>query len=231
MLLVRVRVDGREEASDALRTQMEGSLAVRRGGSVGRDRDVRHVVSRPALRLLVPPNNGFRAGIGLAVLVARCSVVKDAYVVRPGPPEAGIQTETSRIRSRVATLRKILAIRKHARVDPCARRGGTICPEIADLANKITGLKAGLRIIAQGVPVDLPQDVLGGGVGPKGLPDNLVPRFLRVLDQFAYLAEDEVHDLAVGLGLPRRLHGGVTPLHHTARVADGSVLFHEERRG
>jgi hypothetical protein len=26
----------------------------------------------------------------------------------------------------------------------------------------------------------------------------------------------------VGLGLPRRLHGGVAPLHHAARVADSS---------
>src|ERR1700746_2707545 len=55
MLLVRVRVHGREQAPDALRAQMEGPLAVRRGRSVGQEGDIWYVVSRPSLSLLVPP--------------------------------------------------------------------------------------------------------------------------------------------------------------------------------
>src|ERR1700741_46717 len=96
MLLVRVRVDGREQAPDTLRAQVEGPLAVRRFRSVARDGDVRHIVSRPALRPLVPPDDGFRARIGLAVPVARRPVVEDAHVVGPGPPEARKEAEGSR---------------------------------------------------------------------------------------------------------------------------------------
>src|SRR4029077_12676243 len=167
MLLVRVRVDGREEAPDTFRTQVECSLAIRRIRSVGRDGYVRQIVSRPALGFLVPPDDGLRARIGLAVPIARRSVVENAHVVRPGPPEARIEAETSRIRLRVATLREVLAVREDARIDPRAGRRGTIRPKIADLADEIARLEAGLRVVAQGVPVDLAQDVLGGGVGPE----------------------------------------------------------------
>lgn len=66
MLLVRVRVDGCEQAPDALRPQVEGTLAVRRVRSVSQEWDVRHVVSRPAFCFLVSPDDGFRPRIWLA---------------------------------------------------------------------------------------------------------------------------------------------------------------------
>src|SRR6516165_11208953 len=93
MLLVRVRVDGGEQAPNALRAQVEGPLAVRGGRSVSQDRDVRYVVSRPAFCAFVPPDNGFQARIGLAVPVTRRPVVENAHVVGPGPPETGIETK------------------------------------------------------------------------------------------------------------------------------------------
>src|SRR6202008_4088385 len=132
-LLIRVRIDGREQAPDALGAQVEGSLAVRRGRSVSQDRDIRYVVSRPALSLLVPPNDGLRARIRLTVPVARRPVVEDAHVVGPSPPEARIEAEASRIRLRVAALREVLAVGEDARVDPRAGRGGTVGSQIADL--------------------------------------------------------------------------------------------------
>src|SRR6185295_19374281 len=121
------------------------------------------VVPRPALRLLVPPDDGFRARIGLAVPVARRAVVEDAHVVGPSPPEARIQAEAARIRCPVATLREVLAVAEDARVDPGAGRRGTVGPKIADLADEIARLEAGLRVIAHGVSVDLAEDVLGRG--------------------------------------------------------------------
>src|SRR4029077_14600717 len=148
MLLVRVRVDGREEAPDTFRTQVECSLAIWRIRSVGRDRDVRQIVSRPTLGFLVPPDEGLRTRIWLAVPIARSSVVENAHVVRPGPPEIRIEAETSRIRLRVATLRQVLAVSKDARVDPRAGRRGTVGPKIADLADEIARLEAGLRVVA-----------------------------------------------------------------------------------
>ena len=57
MLLVGILVDGREETPDALGAQVEGALAVRRVRAVGQDGDVGHVVARPALLLLVPPDD------------------------------------------------------------------------------------------------------------------------------------------------------------------------------
>src|SRR2546429_660038 len=47
----------------------------------------------------------------------------------------------------------------------------------------------------------------------------------------SHAAEYEIDDFAVGFGLPGGLHRRVSPLHQAARVADGSVLFHEERGG
>src|SRR5258707_14284318 len=55
MFLVWVRIDGREQAADALGAKVESPLAVRGVRSVGLHGYVRHVVSLPALRLLVPP--------------------------------------------------------------------------------------------------------------------------------------------------------------------------------
>src|ERR1700739_3754921 len=110
MLLVRVRVDRREEAPDTFRTQVECSQAIRRSRSIGQDRYVRHIVTRPAFGFLVPPDNGLRARIWFAVSIARRSVIQNAHVVRPGPAEAGIEAETSRIRLRVATLREVLPV-------------------------------------------------------------------------------------------------------------------------
>src|SRR4029453_6635852 len=167
----------------------------------------------------------------VAVPVARRAIVEDAHVVGPGPPEARVEAESSRIRCRVAALREVLAVGEDTRVEPGARRRGTVGTKIADLANEIALLEAGLRVVAHGVAVDLLQDVLGRRVGPKSFLYYLAPRLLRVLDQIAHFAEDQVHDLAVGFRLPWRLHGGVPPLHHAARVRDGPVLLHEECGG
>src|SRR5436305_3623788 len=122
MLFVRVRVDGGKQAPDALCAQVECALAIWRGGSIGRNGDIRQVVSRPALRLLVPPHDWFRTRIRFAVPVARRSVVEDSHVVWPGPPEPWIQAQTSGIGFRIATLREVLALREDARVDPSAGR-------------------------------------------------------------------------------------------------------------
>src|SRR5580704_10435493 len=157
MLLVRVRVDGCEQTPDTLRPQVKGSLAVRRGRSVSQNGDVGYVVSRPALGLLVPPDDSFRARIGLAILVARRPVIEDAHVVGPCPPEARIEAEAPGIRLRVSTLREVLAIGENARVDPRTRRRRTVRSKIANFADKITRFEASLRVVAQGVAVDLAQ--------------------------------------------------------------------------
>src|SRR5580698_9457414 len=120
VLLVGVRVYRREEPPDAFRTLVKGPLAVRSARSVGEDGDVWYVVSRPALRLLVPPDNWFRARVGLASPVAGGSVIEDAHIVGPGPTEPRIETQASRIRLRVAALREVLAVGEDARVDPRA---------------------------------------------------------------------------------------------------------------
>src|SRR4030095_12109753 len=98
----------------------------------------------------------------------------------PISPEPRIEAEASGIRLRVPALREVLAVGEDARVDPGAGRRRTVGTKIADLADEIARLEAGLRIVAHGVPVDLAQDVLGRGVGPEGLPDDLVPRLCRV---------------------------------------------------
>src|SRR4029453_16864224 len=125
----------------------------------------------------------------VAVPVARRAIVEDAHVVGPGPPEARVEAESSRIRCRVAALREVLAVGEDARVDPGARRRGTGGTKIADLANEIALLEAGLRVVAHGVAVDLLQDVLGRRVGPGGFADCLAPRLLRFSDQIAYFPQ------------------------------------------
>ena len=134
-----------------------------------------HVVSRPALGLLVPPDDGLGARIGLPVPVAGGAVVEDAHVVGPGPPEARVEAEPSRIGLRVAALREVLAVGEDARVDPGAGRRRAVGLQIADLADQIALLEPGLRVVAQRVAVDLAQHVLGRGVGPEGFLDDLVP--------------------------------------------------------
>src|SRR5207249_1673891 len=143
VLRVRVLVDRREEASHTLRTQVECSLAVRRIRSVGQDRDVRHVVSRPALCCLVPPDDGLRARIWFAVSIARRSVVENAHVVRPGPCEVGIEAETSGIRLRVPAFGEVYPAAENPSVDPGPGRGRAVGLQVGYSLDQIANLKAG----------------------------------------------------------------------------------------
>src|SRR5207249_5555707 len=149
VLRVRVLVDRREEASHTLRTQVECSLAVRRIRSVGQDRDVRHVVSRPALCCLVPPDDGLRARIWFAVSIARRSVVENAHVVRPGPCEVGIEAETSGIRLRVPAFGEVYPAAENPSVDPGPGRGRAVGLQVGYSLDQIAGLQVGARNVMQ----------------------------------------------------------------------------------
>src|SRR6478736_1416802 len=136
---------------------MKRALAVRRIGTVGGFRNIRHVVTGPLLFLLVPPDDRFHARIRLAVLVARRAVIEDPHVVRPGPPESRIEAEASGIRARITALRHVLSARKYSGVNPATGCSGAVRFQVGDPADEIALLEPAFRIVAQREAIDLLQ--------------------------------------------------------------------------
>src|ERR1043166_5160600 len=118
VLWVRVLIDRRKQTSNTFRIQMECALAVWRAWSIGRDGNIRDVMTGPAFGPFVPPHDRQRSWIGLAVFITGCAVVENAHVVRPGPAEIRIKPEISRIGPRVPAFGKIDSATKNSGINP-----------------------------------------------------------------------------------------------------------------